>query len=82
MTLEQFYVLFIKDLYNNGMVSFVERNDCGLITDEWQCSVNVIECLRDELLNKKVTSWEIVKDKYEDYGYMLQIELTEKEQTK
>lgn len=80
MTLRRFYNLFIKDLYNNGMVSFVERNDCDLIEDEWLCSVSVIEDFRDKLLNEKVTSWSIEKDK--DYGFMLKIELTTKEQTK
>lgn len=80
MTLKRFYNLFIKDLYGNGMVSFVERNDCDSIVDEWLCSVSVIKDFCNRLLNEKVTSWDIVDDK--DYGFMIRIELTTKEQTK
>lgn len=82
MTLKRFYNLFIKNLYCNGMVNFIERNSFDLIEEEWQCSVSVIEHLCYKLLNKKVTSWSIVKHECEDYGFMLCIELTTKEQTK
>ena len=80
MTLKRFYNLFIKDLYENGMVGFVERDDCGIIESSWLCSVSVIEDFCNKLLNKKVTGWSIDKD--EVYGYLLQIELTAKEQPK
>lgn len=77
MTLKRFYNLFIKDLYCNCMVNFVERNSFDLIEEEWQCSVSVIGHLCNRLLNKKVMSWSIVKDKDEDV-FMLRIELMAK----
>ena len=80
MTLKRFYNLFIKDLYSNGMINFVERNNCNFTISNWQCSVNVIKDFNNKLLNKKVTNWCIIED--EDYGFMLRIELTTKEQTK
>lgn len=82
MTLKRFYNLFLKDLYCNYMVNFVERNSFDLIEEDWQCSVSVIEHLCYKLMNKKVTSWSIVKHESEDCNFMLRIELTTKEQTK